>query len=246
MTTAPRIVQEQPTVENTVPLHTFRRQHPARYLQSDDQLILYAGSRCTVRVLDESPELAAFQGATAFVYVLDAGVLVWRAGGPGLELPYQLVALHAVKNTTAGSVLYLQVVCGGFLSRPALEFTQTVEILLEPSDDASVAFPALLTGNSPVEEMYNAMLTCSAALVDSEHSSEGEDEAMDFGAGAWTTTGDVEVPSEWIKHGDADDLGPDEFGEGAAGMDVQVTLASIAGQRRRVEQEPGVKQRRRD
>ncbi|OBA22116.1 hypothetical protein METBIDRAFT_39751 [Metschnikowia bicuspidata var. bicuspidata NRRL YB-4993] len=259
---SPRFIHECPNVENTLPLELFRAQSPARYSQGDgDKMVLYAGNGdCSLEILATSSihvhEKLRAAGSSVAVFVLDTSVVLWFLGmqgstGLGVELPYPLIALHALKDVEGESVLYLQVLsCELFQSVAVSEYTQTVELILRagrPGQQTSLLFYSpLLVAPCAVPQLYEALGTCSALHYDSEPESEtdgfGADHEWITADHEWITADSgpgpqLEMPASWVNSGDADDLGmadpSEENSDGEAGMNVAVGYVTVAGVVRR-------------
>lgn len=264
MGTTPRFISECPNVENTLPLAVFRAQSPARYSHAEgDKLVLYAGhgaceleieSPSSSRPIDVHEKILAADSNVA-VFVLDTSFVLWftNAAEPfGVELPYPLIALHALKETDGEPVLYLQVLSSDLFNAGDIgHFQLTVELALRTKPGAHNPSP-LLSSASSVLQIYDALGTCSALHYDTESDGEngengefGENsENSMFGAGhRWITAEtesanvpQIEVPSSWTNSGIADDLGitdDDADLDGEAGMNVAVEYVTVAGVVRR-------------
>lgn len=257
MSRQPRIVDQRPNVENTIPLAAYRAHYPARFsLADDDKLVLYGGGEnyrleivdnSAVQKLHLDPRLHGLSGGAVSVYVLNHCLVIWINGlNTGIEIPYTLVALHALKEINGVTILYLQLLSSDVLRCEATvptEYTQTVELVIhqEPQPTETAPLP-LLAQNDNISDLYNALSTCSALHYDSD-SSDAENEQDPFGPGhQWITaeSGDqpaLEMPTGWLNVGDADDLEAEEASDpgsgGEAGMNVTVVSGQIAGVARR-------------
>lgn len=253
-----RPVYEAPSVENTILASLFWASSPERFSLEDDKLVLYAGaSGYQLLVLDNDPTRevrvgSSIEGVVSDVslqlYVLNSSFLVWSATSQqGIEIPYQLLVLHAIKETDGGQVLYLQVILGDALvseRRGGLENgsaeedeVSTVEVVL--SYGGREISSELLRANSSLQELYDAMSTCLALNFDEE-----QDEQDENGAD------EPALPVSWMRDevfdnvGDADDLAPSEGNGGAyAGMDVDIGFGPVAGVRRREDTDGGATKR---
>ncbi|KAM9893798.1 hypothetical protein OXX79_009123 [Metschnikowia pulcherrima] len=274
MANSPRIIYECPNVENTLPLELFRAQSPARYSQADgDKLVLYSGNAsCLLEICDggsvKVDEKIRESGPEIAVFVLDMSLVFWftkpctqQGQEFGVDLPYPSIALHALKEVGNEVVLYLQVLSSAvFQTLGESEFTQTVELMIRvknPKSSENMAKYPLLSHNHSIQQMYEALGTCSAMHYDSQSESDenGGENSDVFGPGHEWITADtpnapqIEVPASWVNSGDADDLGmagPDEDLDGEAGMNVAVEYVTVAGvvRRRASISEEANKQRR--
>lgn len=251
MARQPRLVSECPNVENTILLAHFRAQYPARYsLPDDDKFVLHAGgSNYKVDIVQADPEqvvhvhpaLQALTLSAVSLFVLNTSLILWvNDANVGVEVPYTLVALHALKEVDGCDVLYLQLLssdvfrCEFSLS----EYTQSVELVVRELPGDSQHFP-VLTERYSLLQVYGALSTCSAFHYDS--ASDSEDELPQFEEGHQWITADtknqpqIEIPSHWINAGVADDLGVEaaEDTEEEAGMNVNLGMGQIAGTVRR-------------
>lgn len=254
-----RLVSEPPSVENTIHASLFRASSPERFSLEDDKLVLYAGAsgyRLIVLDNDHTQEVRVHSDLERIcgdvslqLYVLNTSFLVYSsAAQQGLEFPYQLLILHAIKDTEAGQVLYLQaILCDLIGSKRKAEFeadsgenedeVSTVELVLSYSGKETSS--ELLRANSSLQEIYDAMSACLALNFDEEQEEEEEEEHQDGGE-------EPALPASWMREeafdnaGDADDLAPAEGLDGGdAGMDVDIGFGPVAGVRRREDSEGG-------
>lgn len=255
MSPQPRIVHEQPNVENTIALSAYRSQYPARFsLLDDDKYVLHGGgSNYTIHIADNSdtqrleidPQLGNFSGSSVSVYVLNQCLVLWMNGtNVGIEIPYPLLALHALKQVHGSTVLHLQLLSNDVfrcVSLAPTEYTQTLDLILHEDTTLPLAsHNPLFAHNSNIQQLYDELSTCSALHFDSESESESDPFAPDH---QWITADNgeqtqLEMPSGWLNVGDADDLEFEEAPEepesdGEAGMNVTVVSGQLAGVRRR-------------
>lgn len=222
-------------MENTIPLEVFQAQYPARFsLLDDDKFVLHAGSsRFQIALTETSRNQTVVDPALDFsgtvsLFVLNTCFVVWlNESSLGVEFPYTLIALHALQEVNGQVVLYLQLLsCALFHSiTESLEFESTVELVLGETSQNTIEMP-LLTHNSSILQIYDALGRCSALHFDSESDSEvGEPDLAPE---------EPEIPAQWLNLGDADDLGMDTNGsDGEAGMNVGLGTNQIAGTIRR-------------
>lgn len=256
MSRQPRIISEQPNVENTIPLTAYRSQYPERFsLLDDDKFVLYGGgNNYVVHTADNSgnqevemdPALQNFSGSSVSVYVLNQCLVMWCNGtNHGIEIPYPSLALHAVKSIGNAQILHLQLLSSDVfrcVSAPS-EYTQTIDLVIEKNEPNLANENALFSADLTIQQLYDALLACSALHFDSESDSDpdpfGPDHqwitADSLGGNAEESVGNAEVPADWHNSGDADDL---EIGlapelDGEAGMNVTVVSGQLAGVRRR-------------
>lgn len=239
-------------MENTIPLAAYRAQYPARFsLLDDDKYVLHGGGThykvevvqvSPPQTLELDPTIRNLSGSSASVYVLNQCLVIWMNDeNIGIEIPYTLVALHALKTVEQRPILYLQLLsCEVFRSFSQSDhFTNTVELVLY--EDGQSGKLELFKDNSSIQQLYNALSTCSALHFDSDSDSDGDSEPF----GQWFTADNLqhqpqlEIPAGWINSGDADDLEDfhlmeaDEEEEEEAGMNVTVVSGQIAGVARR-------------
>lgn len=239
----PRIISECPNVENTLPLATYGAQYPAWYsLLDDDKFVFHAGGsnyqlhlthNATTHAVTLDPQLASLDGARVSLFVLNAVLIVWMEGAQrGLEVPYTLIGLHALKDQAGVPVLYLQVKpCDLFSCTPfgADGFDLMVEISLAETAPTTGPISPLFSNHYNILQVYDALCTCSAFHYDTES---GSDDDEDPG---WITAAvDTPLPPQWANLGVADDLGEDPAEpDGDAGMNVAFHASQIAGSVRR-------------
>lgn len=256
MPATPRIVKECPSVENTVLVDSYQSQYPARYsLEDNDKHVLHAGGEdygisvdfSRVNFMDANAQLVLESPVALFV--LNSTFVIWaKSKNLGLEIPYTLIALHAIKDVEGVPVLYLQLIpCLLFTTSGDSEYVETLDLLIREGNGtehgayethAEVATKhksaqSFLLKNYSIEEIYDALSTCSALHFDSENESDGYESPS-----SWITkdTGSqLEIPAHWVNSGDADDLGMDaELEEdGEAGMNIDVGETPAIGVRRR-------------
>lgn len=235
-----RIIRERPNRENTIAVSEYENSLPEKFsLEDDDKFVLYGGGDgfvVSILRMDPSvdvavsPELEHADLSNVTLYVLNTAVILWfNTGDLGLELPYQSIILHALRNELVEyPSIYLQVVSNTMLCatpREPTEYTPCVELQLYKTADENghggIFTPPVA---STIDSIYEALSKCSAMNFDTDSEDEGP----------------VEVPSGWISRdvalptsGFADDLEEqDEDEQGGAGMDVDVGYGSIAGSKR--------------
>lgn len=244
----PQIITECPNKENTISLDTFRKQYPARFSSIDeDKFVLHGGGHSLRLLIIESPQLHTvrldpqLQGLPqhlVLVYALNTSLIIWVPDGNyGIDLPYQFIALQALKEVSGKTALYLQVVSNEIMAaelHEPTEYTTTVEILIEQPDMAIMGFRGneadlylrsiLNSHTRGIGATYQALCRCSALHFDTDSengsfSEQGEqDDQNSTFSSLWFTAADVaagdapaiEVPLQWVNAGDADDLGADE------------------------------------
>lgn len=240
----PRIISECPNVENTLPLATYRAQYPAWCsLLDDDKFVFHAGGpnyelhfshNTATHAVALDPRLAHMDGAHVSLFVLNAVLIVWmEAAQMGLEVPYPLIGLHALKEEAGVPVLYLQVKSCELLSCVPLgadDFDLMVEISLAETAASGLPESPLFGERYNILQVYDALCTCSAFHYDTDS---GSDDEADSG---WiTANADTQIPAQWTNMGVADDLGELDHAEldGDAGMNVAFHASQIAGSVRR-------------
>lgn len=250
-------------MENTVLVDSYKSLYPARYsLEDDDKHVLHAGgegyhvSFDSTRVTFMDPVILKIFNSCVTLFVLNSTFLIWSPSlGVGLELPYTLIAIHALKDSEGSPALYLQIIpCSLFSTSGDGEMIDTLDLLIydeiqfnenqEASTRDSVGSTnanetnknqkeSLFSKKYSMQGLYDALSTCSALHYDSESDSEGFNSPS-----SWITEASgsqIEVPSHWINSGDADDLGNDAHivHDGEAGMNIDVGETTVIGVRRK-------------
>lgn len=255
-------------MENTIPLASYRAQYPARFsLLDDDKLVLHGGGglyrveiadNSATQTLDFDFRLQNLNGCSVSVYVLNQCLVLWiNESNIGIDIPYTLIALHALKELQEVTVLYLQLLsCDILRCYPTVpnDFTQTLELIIREDPNSSYGqVSPLFTHNSNIKELYSALSACSALHFDSESESDAENGSDLFSPSHEWITADsdkqphLEVPTGWLNVGDADDLeaevasGTESGGE--AGMNVTLVSGQIAGVIRRRNSKSGERQK---
>ena len=239
----PRIVIEPPDVENTILSSTYQASSPARFSTDDDKFIMYGGGPSFIIQCKNVSKLRPFSSDRVSLFVLSSNLVIWsHRDGLGIEIPYQLIYLHALDKNS----LYLQVKNDSVLSDTLNEI---LEIRLAESGDKGDENELFTKVNGSAEAIYGAMTTCSAMHFDSEEEEDSKNatDMMDLEQAHLPT---IEVPESWLNgdtsnveerplknDGHADDLdgdvdeAPPEEGVVAA-MSVDVGYAPIAGSKR--------------
>ncbi|KAI5966625.1 LOT5 [Candida theae] len=242
----PRLVSDQPNIENTILYSAYQASSPAKFSTDADKFVMYGGGSSYTMHCRNASKLRPFSSDHVSLFVLSSHFVIWsNKDNAGVEIPYQLIYLHALDKNS----LYLQVQNSQLLSNSP---DGVLEISLVESNDNHVRGNELFAqvgGNA--ETIYQAMSTCSAMHFDSEEEEEEEEEdkdyTMDYGNEPQLPT--MEVPSSWLNEemskiqeiqfkndGNADDLdeeGDETLEEGVvAGMSVDVGYAQIAGSKR--------------
>lgn len=260
MASEPRLIFEQPLRENSIPVELYRASSPEKFsLEDDDKFVLYGGgSNYELRFLESTQQtlhvdnmLQNLSFNNISLFILNTCVIIWfNLENVGLELPYQLISLHAVtKNDNNSTKLYLQIISNKFISstpKVQSEFITTTEIEIIDNKQLGNSNPIFKT-QSKIEELYFAMSKCAQFHLDPEDEDEIQAESNNLPA--------LEIPQSWLNEysegeilipnsGDADDLEGDadielsdnqDDGINGAGMYVDVGYASIAGSVRKRE-----------
>lgn len=243
----PRVITECPNKENTISLEVFQKQYPARFSSLDDDKYVLHGGGHGLRVtfvqapqnveLALDPQIRVLQHHLVLAYALNTSFILWVPDvNIGVELPYQYIALLALKEVSGKTALYLQVLSNDIMAtrmHEESEYISTVEMLIEQPDmtimgfkgnEADLYLRSLLNlSNRGIEPMYQALSRCSAFHYDSGSEAESIPEmgaSSEEGNTQWFTAADcsqgnaptLEVPLLWINAGDADDLGLGEEG----------------------------------
>ncbi|ODV80771.1 uncharacterized protein CANTADRAFT_171115 [Suhomyces tanzawaensis NRRL Y-17324] len=242
----PRITTEVPNVENTVPIALYQVSSPERFSLDDDKFVLYGGgdgflaqlsANDPTHTLVVAPELD-FDWSHLALYVLNTSLVVWSVNtNVGLELPYQNILLHALKDTSQGPLLYLQVLSSAVaqaVPSQSSEFAPTVVLEISQRGSSESLSPLFAHVDATVLAVYHALSQCSALHYDTDDVEEPaqfhEEPALD-------------IPASWVQEtvldttGNADDLEeiPVADPEDEAAMHVDVGYASIVGSIRKRE-----------
>lgn len=265
MPSQPRVIHDCPSVENTVFVESYQSQYPARYSsEDDDKHVLHAGGEGFLVEFDSSkivymdPVVLEVFTLSVTLFVLNSTfVICSTTSNVGVEIPYTLIALHALKESKGHPALYLQLLpCSLFRLSGDLEYVDTLDILIQRTEESETQpMPqttaqiegrnknpdSLFTKSFTMQDVYNALSTCSALHYDSDSESTGFESPS-----SWITkesSNQMEIPAHWINSGVADDLGMDagleledhndHFGAYAAGMNIDVGESAVIGIRRR-------------
>ncbi|KAK6466002.1 low temperature responsive protein [Scheffersomyces coipomensis] len=254
MSPKPRLLFEPPNIENTIPSSVYQNSFPEKFsLDDEDKFVLYGGgSSFSIRLPDDEdsyskivlcPELMSADFSAISLFVLNTALIIWfNNSNVGLEIPYQMVILHAIKTASVVPLpqLYLQIVSNEFISNSGdedPEFISSVELnIIKNEAYAQQIIPLFSTIDPSIEQVYESLSKCSALHYDDEESDSEEFGNIDTDI----RTPAFEMPKAWLDDnvqalvtGDADDLGIDivepQDAQFVAGMDVDVGFASIAG-----------------
>jgi nucleotide-sensitive chloride channel 1A len=269
-----RLIQEPPNTENTIHVDLYRASSPEKFsLEDDDKFVLHGGgSNYSIKFLDTpgqdlhlDPAVATADCDHVSVYVLNTSLILWFDNNSiGIEIPYQLISLHAIKPTTEQEPLcklYLQLLPNEVIRsvpRTPCEFTATTEVEVVVNGDGTT-LPLVRQGSS-IDQLYQALCTCSALHYDTENSDDNDE--FFPGMTAHEPVPALQIPSNWVTSdgggfvtpdgddfvlantGHADDLefdGDNEENDNyRAAMPVDVGYASIAGSIRKRESETTV------
>lgn len=264
MAVAPKVVHERPSIENTVLVDSYQSYYPARYsLEDDDKHVLHAGGDRYQVILNETRVsyvdalIVQIFDSIITLYILNSSFVLWSPSrSVGLELPYTLIALHALKETENGPALYLQIVPSSLFtpSTSPAEYIEPIGLLIcEPESTTTThedmnetvyapehnsrtktihsLFPKVYT----MRELYCALSTCSALHYESETETEGFNDSSLWVTKDKNNNSQLEPLVQWPNLGDADDLGLDPHldNHGEAGMNIDVGETAVIGVRRR-------------
>lgn len=240
----PRVINEQPNIENTILSSTYQASSPARFSTDDDKFVMFGGGPSYAVHCKNAPKLRPFSTDRVSLFVLSSHFIIWsNDDNLGIEIPYQLIYLHALDKNS----LYLQVQNSPLMSN-SLE--DILEISLVEIQGQGIGNELFTKINGGAEAIYQAMSTCSAMHFDSDE----EEDADMMGDNHESHLPAMEVPHSWVQgetseiqerlfknDGHADDLDEEEdegTEEGVvAGMSVDVGHAQIAGSKRIEEDE---------
>lgn len=239
-----RLTHEQPTLENTLPVLEYRAFSPERFsVEDEDKHVVYSGgSGYSVTVMENDPTTTVainppivpiFQ-AQVDIYVLNSCLLLWSTAHKfGVEVPYQRIVLHALQHQQNQDVLYLQLLPGEQLSaKTESDYEPYIELTirpLEPHLDLATCPP----GTDSIAAIYDGMSQCSALHADEDGSPEdinGNELATDVILNQLVLSSaddlDIDLEADWSAEHPV-----------GAGMSVDVGYASIAGRRKRDDQD---------
>ncbi|KAK6456162.1 low temperature responsive protein [Scheffersomyces xylosifermentans] len=220
----PKIIQEQPNVENTIPVSLYQASSPEKFsLEDDDKFVIYGGGisysmnilqNDPTRQLALVPELQEVDYSNVSLFVLNTSFIIWfNSAKIGLELPYQSIILHALHTLSSESgspLLYLQIVSNEYIrSIPTepTEYVSSVEIQISENEKYNNGNGNQLFANNPntsIESVYEALSKCSTFHLDSD--SEEEEGSQFFGFGQQQEQlPALQIPSNWISNGNSED-----------------------------------------
>lgn len=248
MTRSPYLVREPLNTENTVRNNEHRSHHRFPLLGTDKYVLFGGGTNYKVEVVqvpphsvELDPRIHNLSGSPVSIYVLSQCLVLWMHHDCiGIHIPYPLVALHAVKEVDHRPTLYLQLLsCELFQSvgPQSDEYIHTVELVIYQEGNGRNLM--LLEDDCTIQQLYDAMSTCSGFHIDRSFEDDGEDNGGEAN-NQWITGNDFsseEIPAEWLITGVADDLGDfheiEEEEGGEAGMNVSLVSGQVAGVTRR-------------
>lgn len=264
MVERPRLIFEVPNVENTIAAADFQRSAPQGFemSQNSDKFILYGGgNNYRLKVFNSNPEVTVEltsgihdEHSQVSVFVLDSVLVVWfNQSNRGLTIPYPRIVFHSVRDN--GNQLYLQIESSDLIRAQfpdQRDYTPSIELIVEGDTSNPVVRHAIFgSEDSNMYQLYEAIVACS-----DRHPVESDDEEEQGGIGdigGFGETPSLSFAGTFANGGDADDLEASDMCVGdstdyAAGMDVDVEYASIAGTVRPLGSEDGpyrmTKQRR--
>lgn len=214
----PKLIFEQPNIENTIPLSVYQASSPEKFsIEDDDKLVMHAGgSGYEVSVLRNDPtqvvkvheDLESMENSSISLFVLNTCLIIWLDEiQKGLELPYQSISLSALQSNNDHQALYLQVLSNDYISSiptEPTEYTSTVELIITkkkdiPENMLNRLFESMV---SDIHGLYNGLSTCSAFHYDSDSDEEnGANSNGFYGLGfqdSDTNAPALEIPSSWI------------------------------------------------
>lgn len=224
MTPNPKLIFEQPNVENTIPLSVYQASSPEKFsIEDDDKLVLHAGgSGYKIAVLRNDPthevkmheELQSIENSDISLFVLNTCFIIWLDEiQKGLELPYQSISLSALQNNSDSQALYLQLLSNDYISSiptEPTEYTSTVELIITKNKDIPKNMVNRLfeSTNPEIYGLYNGLSTCSAFHYDSESDEENGDNTDGFYSMGFQDSDSnapvLEIPSSWIDNEEND------------------------------------------
>ncbi|EGW34756.1 uncharacterized protein SPAPADRAFT_57819 [Spathaspora passalidarum NRRL Y-27907] len=265
MAPTPRIVFEQPNIENTIPFTLYQSSSPEKFsFEDSDKFVIHGGGPFySITGIEDAEtetclELQGVDCNDVSLFVLNTSFIIWfNANERGLELPYQSIVLHAINEGKDDYMLYLQVVSSevmysvnnnspGFVSYVNLNITPTSPTNPHRMHDVNKLFSQVK--DFGIVSIYEALSKCSSLHYDTESEEEevggaGADRAF-FGASLEQPQQQepvLEIPTSWISHngvgGYGDDLDDIVIEDEAidAGMHVDVGYGPIAGSIRKRE-----------
>lgn len=264
-----RLIYEAPNIENTIPVSLYQSSSPEKFsIEDDDKFVLYGGGvNFKLQIHNDDPshelrihhELYNIQNSIISLYVLNTSLVIWFDNiKRGLELSYQSIILHALKDPHNNPSLYLQIISSEYLesiSTQPTDFTSSVELIITANNDEhSLGNTNPLFSvqkQSSFSDIYDALSECSSFHYDSDDSDEQSTANQEHQSQQQQQQQQaLEIPSDWLNGsnmhdaedvplnnvGDADDLEIDEPQDliasdeiSVAGMNVDVGFASILG-----------------
>lgn len=218
MSPSPRLIFEQPNIENTIPLAVYQASSPEKFsIEDDDKFVLHAGgAEYKLSILNNDPtstinissEIEGIQDGTISLFVLNTSFIIWIDSlEKGLELPYQCISLSALQELNDTQVLYLQILSNDYIhsisSEPS-ENVLTVELVVSKAlGTGGRTNPLFKNTISDIHGTYDALSTCSAFHFDSASDEESYNNGNElFSMGEYGASSDMapslEIPSSWI------------------------------------------------
>lgn len=126
MTYRPKVVLEEPNIEDTLTSAEFYARSNETLPTDGDKFVLFGGgpdfqvkilrtgTDCNVRV---SEQLKSIESSRVTLYVLNTWFLLWiEASNLGLQIPYQCLYMHAIQQEANEDSLYLQILSSEYIS----------------------------------------------------------------------------------------------------------------------------------
>lgn len=244
-----RIIHEQPTQENTIHVLQYRAFSPERFsVEDEDKLVVYSGGAgFSLTISDNDPNFRVVIGPqlqqilqdAVEIYVLNSCVLLWSDKFKiGAEIPYQLIVLHALQKLHDQDILHLHLLPGQQLSVEGdSDYEPYIVLTITPTINHR-GLSLCPSGTESIAVIYEGLSQCSTLHNDSESITEEENGS--------------EISQDVILNrlgpSDADDFELDilENSDGplGAGMSIDVGYSSIAGRRKRDDNESQPSKRR--
>lgn len=205
MAQSPYLVREPPNAENTVRV-SDRPDYLFGWSSIYEYELFGGGTNYTVEVVQVPPQsveldrhIQNLSGSPVSIYVLRQFLVIWmHRECIGINIPYPLVALHAVKEVDHRPMLYLQLLsCELFRSvgPQSDEDIPTVELVIYQEGNGRNLM--LLKDDCSIQELYDAMSTCSGFHVDKGPEIDYDDRKDSYQMNRKMFP-PFETPSEWL------------------------------------------------
>lgn len=256
MTYCPKVVFEEPNIENTLTSAEFHARSNETLPTDGDKFILFGGGPdfqvkiirtgidCNIKV---SEQLKSIESSRVTLYVLNTWFLLWiEDSSLGLQIPYHCLYMHAVQQEDTEDSLYLQIRSSEYISCSSNSTEcelSSVELAIRklPSNGDAHRKPLFrFTKDISIYSIFNTLSLCSD-MHENSASDESDDSPLEGMKGAQLQ---MNYEPLYQNTGEADDLDSnipafdsDEHPEfPGASMDVDIPSSSL-GLRRKADQQ---------